>query len=118
MLTPDPEDSIYTSTALYANVGPDGIVVFEKHAAWGLNRVPVLIGPAAAVVQVIRTWGALHPDGVTRWFPDVARAWSQGPDDTAAIDLLSAWRVRLIGELARMIEADPGASSADPGAIP
>lgn len=73
---------------LYANVGPDGIVVFEKHPDPTLSRLPVLNGPARAVQDTIRRWASLHNDGVTYFLPSVSHASGQAQ----AVDALVWWR--------------------------
>jgi len=57
---------------LYANVGPDGLIVFEKGPDRALWRLPVLIGEPRAVMRTIRRWASLHSDGVTYWLPKLA----------------------------------------------
>lgn len=84
---------------LYANVGPDGIIVFEKAADPSLGRLPVLIGEAKKVVAVVKRWASLHPDGETYYLPDVQRqAYSYGEK----VDRLLEWRRRLTAEMERI----------------
>lgn len=83
-----PRDETLRGDTLYANVGPDGIIVFEKHPDPALGRLPVLHGPAWAVQKTIRRWASLHHDGVTYYLPSVSRASGQ----VEAVDALAWWR--------------------------
>ena len=83
---------------LYANVGADGIVVFEKGPDPTLSRLPVLIGPADKVKRIIRQWAKLHQDNETYYFSNVATASNQ----IEGAMLLGGWLVFLQKRLAEL----------------
>lgn len=77
--------------AIYANVGPDGVIVFEPEPDPGLRRLPIGSAPASTAPRfkaVVETLARLHRDGVTRIVPGVPDARSE----EAAIDALLRFR--------------------------
>jgi hypothetical protein len=80
--------------AIFANVGPDGVIVFEPHADPTLGRLPVGRAPAsqAKKFKEIVSVNARHAyDGVTLLVPGIPEA----PNQNVAMDALLYFR-RLI----------------------
>ena len=72
--------------ALYANVGPDGVIVFEPSADPALNRLPACHGDDARKVRRVVSALARHAyDGVTLLVPGMPEARNQADAMTALI---------------------------------
>ena len=76
---------------IFANVGPDGVIVFEPHADPGLNRLPVGSASSADARRfrdVVSVLARHAHDGVTLIVPGVPEAKSQAE----GIDALMRFR--------------------------
>jgi hypothetical protein len=86
---------------IYANVGPDGVIVFEPHADRALARLPVARTDnprkAKKFKEVISGLARHAYDGETLLVPGVPEAETQA----AAMDALLRWRRIVVDALIR-----------------
>lgn len=86
---------------IFANVGPDGVIVFEPHADIALNRLPVGSATnrdAARFKQIISVNARHAYDGVTLLVPRMPEASSKEEAMDALLWFRSLIEMRMNGE--------------------
>lgn len=86
---------------LYANVGPNGIIVFEPHADPGLGRLPVGIASnkdARRMREIVSTYARHAYDGTTLLVPRMPEARTPDQAMDALLWFKSLIEMRMKGE--------------------